>query len=433
MKISTAALAVALIASTAVTFIPATPVDAQAFDSLRNRQRGRQQQQQQEQAQPQQQQVGTLSREENGVIAPLYTAVQASDWAAAQAALPAARAGATTPYGKFVVGQLMLNIGRGTNNQEMQNQAVDAMLASGGAPADLQPQLLGVQAQRYIDAQNFAAAEPVVARLAELTPNDPTALERLAQVKIRLNKHQEALDLYQRATQMRTASGQQVPEDSLKRMLAIAYQGRMAQPSADYARQLITAYPSTSNWHDALVIYRELNNVDPATQLDVYRLMRAAGALTSERDYVEYAEAAQQGAVFGEVKAVLDEGIARNAITAGNRAYATQMATAAGGRIAEDRASLAAEKTRVLAGNDAGRIIRVADAFYGYGQFAEAAELYRAALGKGGVDANLVNIRLGASLAQAGQRAEAEAAFNAVTGPRQQLAQYWLLWLSRRA
>ena len=50
-----------------------------------------------------------------------------------------------------------------------------------------------------------------------------------------------------------------------------------------------------------------------------------------------------------------------------------------------------------------------------------------------GIEAGLGNTRLGAALAMAGQRAEAEAAFRAVTGPRAELAQLWLLWLSTRA
>ena len=75
-------------------------------------------------------------------------------------------------------------------------------------------------------------------------------------------------------------------------------------------------------------------------------------------------------------------------------------------------------------------MLRIADAYFSYGQYAQAAELYRAALQKG-ADANLANTRLGAALALAGQRAEAEAAFRAVTGPRAELAQFWLLWLSQ--
>ena len=78
-------------------------------------------------------------------------------------------------------------------------------------------------------------------------------------------------------------------------------------------------------------------------------------------------------------------------------------------------------------------VLRLGDAFYGYGDYAQAAELYRAALQKSGVDASLVNMRLGEALARAGQRAEAEAAFQAVTGPRAELASLWRLWLSQRA
>ena len=72
------------------------------------------------------------------------------------------------------------------------------------------------------------------------------------------------------------------------------------------------------------------------------------------------------------------------------------------------------------------------DAHMGFGEYAAAVELYQAALQKGGEDANLVNTRLGAALALAGRRAEAEAAFRAVTGNRADLAGFWLAWLARR-
>jgi Flp pilus assembly protein TadD len=62
----------------------------------------------------------------------------------------------------------------------------------------------------------------------------------------------------------------------------------------------------------------------------------------------------------------------------------------------------------------------------------KAAALYRAAIEKGSIDANVANTRLGIALARAGQRAEAEAAFRAVGGARADLANLWLVWLSQR-
>ena len=434
MKISKAALAAALITAGSSLLIQTVPADAQVFDSLRNRQRKQQQPQQQQPQQQQQQQgrIGELSREESAAILPLYQAVQAQDWTAASAALPAAQAGARTPYGRYVVGQLMLNLATNTQNQALQNQAVDAMLASGGAPPEALDSLIRLQVDAALAARNFAGAEPGLTRLVEMNPNDVDMIVRLAQVKTQLNKSQEAGALLQRALQVSEASGATPAESLYRTLLNNAFTARNAEPAMELARSLVQAYPTPTNWRDALIIYRELGRPDQGSQLDLYRLMRAAGGMTSERDFVEYAEAANRARVFGEVKTALDEALARNAITAANMTYARETLAQANRRIDADRASLPGERTAALAGSDAQLVMRLADAYYGYGQYADAAELYRAALQKGG-DAGLVNMRLGTALAMAGQRAEAEAAFRAVTGPRAELARLWLLWLARRS
>ena len=128
---------------------------------------------------------------------------------------------------------------------------------------------------------------------------------------------------------------------------------------------------------------------------------------------------------------MIDEGLQRNMVET------ARIAPALAGRIspravAADRAALPGLRTR--AQNGTGAVARAAaDNFYAYGQYAEAATLYALALQKGGEDPNLVNLRLGAALAMAGRRPEAEAALRLVTGPRADLAGFWLTWLSRRA
>ena len=75
-----------------------------------------------------------------------------------------------------------------------------------------------------------------------------------------------------------------------------------------------------------------------------------------------------------------------------------------------------------------------ADAYLGYGEYAKAAALYKTALSKGGVDADLVNTRLGFALGKSGDKAGAEAALKAVSGaPRNQLAKYYLVWLGNQS
>ncbi|MBX3561898.1 MAG: hypothetical protein KF780_08795 [Sphingomonas sp.] len=420
MPKTTIAVAAALVAAGAFVQFSA---DAQGL-KMRDREK---QERGKAQGQPR---LPNTTRAENEAILPLYQAVQAQDWTAARAAVPAAQAGAESPANRYLVGQLMLNTGRGAEDARLQAQAVDQMVASGGAPAEQIGTLLNVQADLAIQAQNWAAAEAPLTRLLASDPNNVQRITTLAQVKLRLNRGDEAQALFQRALDASTASGQAAPEDLYRRLLATAYEARQPRQSIDLSRQLVRAYPNTTNWRDALLIYRQLSNIDGALDLDSRRLMRVVGALESEADYVEFADQLSRAGLPGEVKAVLDDGVARGKLPAGGPH--AELLTRANGLVAEDRAGLAGQRAAALASAEVRPVLGLADALASYGQFAEAAELYRAALGKSGADANLINTRLGAALAQAGQRAEAEAAFRAISGPRAELAAFWLLWLERR-
>jgi hypothetical protein len=373
-----------------------------------------------------------LSRAERAALAPAIQAAQASDWAAAQAALPAAEAAARGADAKYVVGQLQVQIGLGTQNVQMQSAGVDAMLASGSAPPTQLLALYNNQARFAADAGDIAKADRALDQVIALSATDPLAVPRAAQLWVDRNNTAHALEYYRRAIAAQEAAGHPVTAEVRRHQLAMAYRAHSPETLA-LSRAYLASVPTPQGWHDALAIYRELTpGVDDRLSLDIYRLMRAAGALTSERDYVEYAELANSGAMFGEVKTVLEAGFARNAIAPANTAGVRAQLAAATQRAASDRSSLAGERTSALAGSNGGPALRVGDALFSYGEYGQAAELYRAALQKGGQDANLVNIRLGAALALGGQRAEAETVFRTVTGPRAELAQLWLFWLSSR-
>ncbi len=418
----TTLVAVAAIGATASLF--AGSADAQRIKEMRQ---GKQEEQQKQAPAGR---IPNLSRSENAAVLPLYQAVQGEDWATARAAIPAAQAAAESANARYLVGQLMLAVGRGAQDNQIQAQAVDQMVASGGAPQEQIGALLTAQADIAIQAQNWPTAESALTRLLESDPNDVQRITTLAQVKLRLNKGDEAQALFQRALETSTAGGQAAPEDLYRRLLATAYEARQPQQSIELSRQLVRAYPTATNWRDALLIYRQLGNVDGQLDIDTRRLMHAAGALESEADYVEFADQLNRAGLPGEVKAVLDDGVARGKLRAGGPH--SDLLTRANGAVAEDRAGLAGQRAAAVAAADVRPSLGLADAYAGYGQFAEAIELYRVALGKNGADANLINTRLGAALAQAGQRSEAEAAFRAITGPRADLASFWLLWLERR-
>ena len=437
MKISKAALSAAVALAVLIPAI-GSGLGAQALDSLKQRtQRQRPQPDQPPATAPtantgqpaQPQRVYNLSRAERTALTPAVQAAERSDWPAVQAALPAADAAARGADAKYVIGQVRLRMGIALNDRTLQSRAIDELIASGGAQPSEMRGLYENQLEFATAAGDTAKAARAQAQLDVINPVDPTTrLVRQARIRANANDAPGAIALYQQAMQAQQAAGQPIPVEWRQQIATLAYRARMPQ-TVGYMREWLVAAPGRAQWHDTLAIYAELGNANDALKLDIYRLMRAAGAMTSERDYIEYGTAAGEVRSFGEVKAVFEEGLSRNLITA-NAAYARERLTVANRRATDDRPLLAGERTAALAGRDAMAALRLGDAYYGYGDYAPAAELYRAALAKGG-DANLVNLRLGAALAVAGNRAEAETALRAVTGPRADLAQLWLLWLAQ--
>lgn len=371
-----------------------------------------------------------LSRDERGAIAALQTAASGVDRPAQDAALAAARAAARGPDARYALAHYQFEIGRARGDAAMQTQAIDALVESGLAQPDELPALLANQTGRALSTGDFQRADRLLARMVATQPNNPLFLADYGQLKARLGQNPAAVEYLQRAIAAQEAGGRPAPEGWHLRALALAFGGRMVPQGVAAARSLVAAYPSPLNWRDALLSYRELVAADPVLDLDVRRLMRAALALSGERDHIETAEALHRAGLSGEAKAVLDEGVARNMIETA-RVLPRLLAEINRGATA-GRAGLPRLRTQAQAAAAGGPARIAGDAHFGYGQYAEAADLYRLALLKGGEDANLVNVRLGAALALAGRRPEAEAALRAVTGPRADLAGFWLAWLARR-
>jgi Tfp pilus assembly protein PilF len=374
-----------------------------------------------------------LTKEERAAMGPVQKAIIAKDWATAQAGLPAAQAAATSADGKYVIGQFKLQIGIGLNNEAMQADAVDTLIASGGAEASELPALYRNQGALALRASppNVAKAEAAFGKVVELNPSDTDAIVNLAKIKSDARKPQEAVALIERAIAAKKAAGQPVDETWYKYALKLSYDNKLNAQAIRFSRELVAAYPTKENWRDALLIYRDDGNLDPAGRLDLLRLMRASKSLAGERDWYDYADAVNNAGFPGEAKAVLDEGVSMRMIDPKKQAFADLMRVATA-RLAADRASLSADAARALASGTGTAVLKMGDAYYGYGDYAKAAEFYRAAMTKGGVDAGTAQLRLGMALAQAGDRAGAEAAFHAVTGAKADLAGYWLAWLAQR-
>jgi tetratricopeptide (TPR) repeat protein len=426
MKVSRIALGAALALGGSAVLLTS------AADAQRNRNRANQAQQPAAPAQPQGRQL-TLSREERAVLVPLQAAVTNPDRAVQDAALAAARAVVRGVDARYAFARYQMAIAIQRNDNAMLSAAVDQAIETNGGTPEETVAYLNSQAQFATDARDFAKAERALNRLVQLRPDDPDLLVRVGQLRANQGRTLEGLQSVERAIAARTAAGQAAPESWHRYALRLAYDSRDAQLRSranPLARGLVAAYPTATNWRDALLILRETSQLDTQAEVDVLRLSRAAGALAGERDYFELANTLNQGGYPGEAKAVIEDGIRRNQITASNPTF-RDLLTVATRRSVEDQREL---PTAIAAANAAATgtpALRTADALLGYGRYTDAIPLYRAALTKGGVDPNIVNLRLGMALALANQRAEAEAALRAVTGPRAEIANYWLAFLNQ--
>ena len=361
----------------------------------------------------------------------LLTAVNANDTAGIAAKAPLAHAAAKIPEEHYLASQLELKAGMAAKNDAQIATGLQGMLDSGAAPQEQLATLYNALGKTRYNLKQYAEAATAFEKQLAIQPNDSDAMTLLASSKAYSGQSGDAVAILQKEIAQASATGAKAPEDLYKRAIQAAYKAKLPVV-VQLSRDWVSAYPTAANWSDAIRIYRNMNTIDDATTLDLLRLARTAGAMNGEADYDRYAYAAITKGYPGEAKTVLQEGIKAGVVNASKSPF-KEMIAEAQRKSAGEEATLASATKTALAGATAKPALATGDLLYGYGQYDKAVEVYRAALKKTGADANLINLHLGMALARSGDKAGATAAFNAVTGPRAEVAKYWLAYLSTQA
>lgn len=364
-------------------------------------------------------------------IVELQAAVNAKDAANIPVKLAAAQAKAKTKDDRYVIAQLQLRAAVDAQDNPAIITGIDAVLASDVLPpANTVPLYINLGKLQY-NAKAYDKAAGAFERAMQIDPNSVEATVMLAEARNSQGRSAEAVTLIQKAIATRVAAGQKPEENWYKRAVKLSFDAKLPSAPA-IAREWVAAYPSQKNWRDAIRIYQSVSGLDDASLLDSMRLAQATGALAGENDYFRFANTLVTKGFPGEAKAVLDQGFAAKSIDK-SRATFSQLYALASARAQGDRASLAASATAAKAAGDAKKAMVTAEAYYGYGDYTQAADLFRAALGKSGVDKDLANLRLGMSLTRAGDKAGATAALKAAGGAQAEVASLWLTYLAQQA
>lgn len=374
-----------------------------------------------------------ISKPVRAALLEINKLVTAGDNAGVIARTKALQATALNPDEQFYVAASQLTAAQALKDDAATEEAIRIMATSPFLSAADRPRYINNLAILAQKRRDYVGVVKYREELVALNPADPETILNLALVYRELKQTPKAIETLGKAIDAKKASGAKVDESWYQTRLQLAYDGKTPEVQSASAA-LVSDYPTTTNWSNVLNIYRDSVNADDQLNLDTFRLMRAANALGGERVWQEYASTALEKGLPGEAKRVLDEGIAQKKLT-GTKPIEKEIASVAAPKLKSDQASLPALERDAAKAPNGKTAMGTGDAYYGYGNYAKAAEMYRLAVAKSaGVDAATANLRLGAALAMAGDKAGATTAFNAVTGsPRAQLGKYWLIYLAQKA
>jgi tetratricopeptide (TPR) repeat protein len=364
-------------------------------------------------------------------IVALQAAVNAKDAATIPTALAAAQAKAKSKDDQYVIGQLQLKAAVDAKDNAATLAGLQAVISSGYlSPPETLPLYMNVGQLNY-NAKNYEPAAAAFEQVLKLDPNHLEAMVMLGEARNGQGRPAEAVAMIEKAITAKSATGQKADETWYKRSVALAFNGKL--PNApELSRKWVAAYPSPKTWRDTIRIYQTSSQLDDSGLIDTMRLAQATGALAGENDYFRFANTLVTKGFAGEAKTVLEQGFAAKSIDKAKPTF-SQLYSVATTKSQGDRASLDGSAKTAMAAPAARQAMVTAEAYYGYGEYQKAAELFRAALDKQGVDKDVANLRLGMSLARAGDKAGATSALNAVGGSQADVAKLWLTYVATQA
>ena len=425
MKFTTTT-ALALVA--AATAVPSAAQNYGAQNEQRQRAEAEQAQQQQQQVPPgQNAQVVKPSGKAMKAIVDLQAAVNKNDTANIPAKVAAAQAVATTKEDRYLIGQLQLKAALAAKDNAATAAAIDNVAASGYLDAAKTAELYVSLGSTMYNNKQYPQAVAAFQKAAAADPRNSEATSLLGEALFAQGQKAEAASAFQRAVQARVGAGQKPDEALIKRAVGVAYEAQ-SPAAVELARQWVAAYPSAASWGDAIAIYRNLNHPDVEGTLDLLRLMQVTGALNDPGEYGLFARAAAEQNNFNEAQAVLDAGIAAKVVNPTSADFRDLV----NGLKTKPKATAADLAAATKSAQSGMALLRIGDRYYAMGDYAKAVELYKMSMGKPGVDTAVANLHIGMALARAGDKAGATTALNAVTGPRADIAKFWLAYLNQK-
>jgi hypothetical protein len=370
------------------------------------------------------------SKEFRKLAAPVQTAVNEKKWADVLAALPQLEAIPTpTSDDLKAIATWRLQATQGV---------IEDFLAKGYA----EPENVGAMhrqlAAHYSAKKDNARTLEHFQKFVEATPDvEPDEYETLGRLYLQSNQFVDACQNLGKAIDLSRSKGAK-PKEMWFQLRDRCY----IELKDDASRlanleSLVGEYPDKEYYGRIVALYQAQTNDDRVVMLNAYRVAVSdpQGGLATVGAYLNYADTAMNAGSPGEAQRGLERGMKEGLVPdAGTN---QQLVTQAKAAVASDRKTLPAEAASAAKSPKGEVDVKVGLGFFSTGDFAQAVELIRRGIAKGGVarldDANLL---LGAALIEIGRQDEARAAFEAAKAAApagSHLGRIADLWLARLA
>ncbi|MGI4815529.1 MAG: tetratricopeptide repeat protein [Janthinobacterium lividum] len=298
--------------------------------------------------------------------------------------------------------------------------AYEALLASGGLDAASAQQFSAALAGIYFQQKNFAAAIRTAQRYQKAGGSDPQIRELLLQSYFLSGDCGSVVATLRPGVEAALKGGHAPAESQLQILAECAQKTQNDSAQAEALVALVAYYPKPAYQERFFDAVRARPGYFSSLDLDIYRLRRATGTLTTADQYMEMTQLALVAGIPAEAKQVIDQGFASGAL--GHDAQA------------EREKRLQALVTRRLQGAADANNLPVAPLdgalnLVFAGQVQQGISASVAAAGQGGAHPDLARLRLGEAYYYAGQKSRAAQVFGTVKGNdgSADLARLWVL------
>lgn len=312
-----------------------------------------------------------------------------------------------TPYETRVVEEMQGAAAAAAGDTGLAAQAYEALLGSGQPDGASQQQFAAALAGLYFQQKNYAAAIRTVQRYQKAGGRDPAMHELLLQSYFLSGDCANVVAALKPEVDAAVRSARAPDETQLQLVSACARKTKDEGAYDAALVDLVAFYPKPVYQEQLFDSVRSRAGYFASLDLDIYRLRRATGTLTTAGQYMEATQLALVAGLPAEAKQIVDQGFNSGAL--GHDAQAER----------EKRLQVLVEK-RLHGQNDGVDLpVDPVDRAFNLvfaGHAPQGIDAINAAIAQGAAHPDAARLRLGEAYYYAGQRARAVQVFRSVRG-----------------